>query len=147
MTPACGTSSARRNVTPDCHDHIDRLSDQIGRQAGQPIKMPFRPAVFDRNVFSLDVAGFAQALRSYAPPRGGLPASGRLRNRPRLATGAHNVHPVTMPPDCRAPAAWSTSPTWAYDAEELREQARQVAHPNIRLRLLLSLPTGRIEEL
>ena len=33
-------------------------ADQIGRQCRQPIVLIFRPAVFDRHVFALDVAGF-----------------------------------------------------------------------------------------
>ena len=36
--------------------------DQIGRQRRQPIESAVRPAIFDRHVLALDIAGFAQAL-------------------------------------------------------------------------------------
>ena len=45
-----------------CHDHVDLAADQIGGQCGQPIIVALRPAVFDRHVLSLDVAGLAQPL-------------------------------------------------------------------------------------
>src|SRR5262249_3020619 len=38
------------------------MVDQIRRQRRQPIVVPFRPAVFDRDLASLVYAGFAQAL-------------------------------------------------------------------------------------
>src|SRR4051812_10670928 len=44
------------------HDQIDLAADEIGGQCGQPIVMALRPAVFDRQILSLDVAGFAQSL-------------------------------------------------------------------------------------
>ena len=37
-------------------------ADEIGGQGGQPIIVALCPAVFDRHVLSLDVAGFAQPL-------------------------------------------------------------------------------------
>ena len=45
-----------------CHDQIDLAADEIGGQCGQPIIAAFRPAVLDRHVLSLDIAGFAQSL-------------------------------------------------------------------------------------
>ena len=47
---------------PPCHDHIDLAADEIGDQCGQPIIVVLRPAVFDRYVLPLDIAGFAQSL-------------------------------------------------------------------------------------
>ena len=44
------------------HDHVDLAADEIGGQCGQPIIVALRPAVFDRHVLSLDIAGFAQSL-------------------------------------------------------------------------------------
>ena len=52
----------RRNVVADRHDHIDSAADQIDGQRGQPIIVTLRPAVFDRQVLALDIAGFAQPL-------------------------------------------------------------------------------------
>ena len=44
------------------HDHIDLAGDEIGGQRGQPIRVALAPAVFDRHVLSLNIAGFAQSL-------------------------------------------------------------------------------------
>src|SRR5271169_5992562 len=38
------------------------MVDEIGGQGGQSIVLAFRPAVFDRQILSLDVAGLAQSL-------------------------------------------------------------------------------------
>ena len=54
------------------HDHIDLAADEVGGQCGQPIIAALRPAVFDRHVLSLDIAGFAQSLAE----RGRLGAHG-----------------------------------------------------------------------
>ena len=43
-------------------DDGDPTADQVGRQFRQAIVVIVRPAVFDRHVAALDVAGFAQAL-------------------------------------------------------------------------------------
>ena len=39
-----------------------RPTNQIGRQRRQPIVLVVRPAIFDRHVTALDIAGLAQAL-------------------------------------------------------------------------------------
>ena len=36
--------------------------DQFGRKRRQPIVMTLRPAVFDRDILALDIAGFLEAL-------------------------------------------------------------------------------------
>jgi hypothetical protein len=46
----------------DGYDHGYAAADQIGRERRQPINLIFRPAVFDRHVLALDIAGFLQAL-------------------------------------------------------------------------------------
>ena len=43
-------------------DQIDLAADEVGGQCGQPIIVALRPAVFDRHVLALDIAGFAQPL-------------------------------------------------------------------------------------
>ena len=48
----------------DDHGHL--TADQIGRQRRQSIVLALGPAVFDRDVLALDIAGFVQAL----PERG-----------------------------------------------------------------------------
>ena len=43
-------------------DHGDLPANQFGRQRRQPIDLTLRPAVFDRDVLALDIAGVLQAL-------------------------------------------------------------------------------------
>ena len=47
-------------------DHGDPSANQIGRQRRQPIDLILGPAVFDRDVLALDIAGFLQALAKCA---------------------------------------------------------------------------------
>ena len=56
----CRRSAAGR----DNHGHL--AANQIGRQCRQSIVLALRPAIFDRHVPALDVAGFAQALAERA---------------------------------------------------------------------------------
>ena len=50
----------------DGGDHGDLPANQIGRQRRQPIELIFGPAVFDRHVLALDIAGLLQALAEAA---------------------------------------------------------------------------------
>jgi len=50
----------RRLAVRGNHGHL--AANQIGCQCRQSIAVPFRPAVFDRHVPALDIAGFHQAL-------------------------------------------------------------------------------------
>ena len=43
-------------------DHVDVAADEVGGQCGQPIVVAIRPAVLDRQILSLDIAGFVQSL-------------------------------------------------------------------------------------
>jgi hypothetical protein len=45
-----------------CGDHGDPSANQVGCQLRQPIELTLRPAVFDRHVLALDMAGFFKAL-------------------------------------------------------------------------------------
>src|SRR5439155_3400935 len=57
----------------------------------QPIRMALRPAVFDRNILSLDVAGFAQSLAERGYIRGnrtGRRSAEDTDHRHRLLLGA-----------------------------------------------------------
>ena len=47
-------------------DHGDPSANQIGRQRRQPIDLILGPAVFDRHVLALDIAGVLQALAKSA---------------------------------------------------------------------------------
>jgi len=51
-------------------DHRDLPANQFGRQRRQPLHLVLSPAVFDRDVLALDVAGLLEALteRSQAIP-------------------------------------------------------------------------------
>ena len=50
----------------DRGDHGDLPADQFGRQRRQPIHLILGPAVFDRHVLALDIAGVFQALTKCA---------------------------------------------------------------------------------
>ena len=47
-------------------DHGDLSANQFGRQRRQPIELILGPAVFDRHVLALDIAGVLQALAKCA---------------------------------------------------------------------------------
>src|SRR4051812_46361952 len=66
-----------------CHNHIDLAADEIGSKFGQPIIPVLRPAVFERNVLSLDIAGLAQ------PP---VERGHTWRSRARRRTGEEADH-------------------------------------------------------
>ena len=55
----------RRSAARGNHGHL--TTNQIGRQRRQSIVLALRPAIFDRHVPALDIAGFAQALAERAP--------------------------------------------------------------------------------
>src|SRR5947207_495572 len=46
-----------RNDTAACCDQIDLATDEIGSQCGQSIIAALCPAVFDRQILPLDIAG------------------------------------------------------------------------------------------
>jgi hypothetical protein len=60
----------RRGCAFRCHcrrctareDHVYLATNEVGGQSRQPVIIVLRPAVFDRHILSLDVAGFAQSL-------------------------------------------------------------------------------------
>src|SRR6516162_3762508 len=56
----CGLGRERRIVVADDHRH--RTADQISDQRRQAVKVILRRAVFDRDVLTLDVAGFPQPM-------------------------------------------------------------------------------------
>ena len=51
-------------------DHLDLVGDEVSGQCGQPIVPEFGPAVLDRQVLSLDKAGFVQSLVERGYKRG-----------------------------------------------------------------------------
>ncbi len=54
----CLGGKRRRSGGRGNHGHL--ATDQIGRHRRQPIVLALRPAIFDRYVAAIDVAGFAQ---------------------------------------------------------------------------------------
>src|SRR5262249_60581529 len=70
---ALGRVCGRR---PEGCDHIDFAVNEVSGQGGQPIIVPLRPAVLDRYILSLDIAGFTEALAEY----GGGGGPGRARD-------------------------------------------------------------------
>ena len=63
-----------RRVTALGHDHVDLAADQVSGQRWQSVVADLGPAVFDRDVLALEVAGFAQSLaeRSEHPLSAGV---------------------------------------------------------------------------
>src|SRR3984893_2176453 len=49
-----------RRIVRDKHPHL--TTNQIGRQRRQAIKLTLPPAIFDRHVLALDMAGVGEAL-------------------------------------------------------------------------------------
>jgi hypothetical protein len=47
--------------SPARNDHGHLTANQIGRQRGQSIVLKLRPAIFDRDILSFNIAGFVQA--------------------------------------------------------------------------------------
>ena len=64
----------RRIVAAGCGDHGHLTPNEFGRERRQPIRSSLRPAIFDRDVLTLDVAGLVQASAE-----GGHRRSERLR--------------------------------------------------------------------
>ena len=76
------------------NDHGHLAADQIGRHRRQPIVLTFRPAVFDRDVVALDIAGLVQTFAECGSTRAFSPA-----------TGAREIRPPASPAAARAPQA------------------------------------------
>ena len=55
-----GRARSRNPARRENHIHFPR--DEFGGQARQPVKMCFRPAIFDREVVAVDIAGFEKTL-------------------------------------------------------------------------------------
>src|SRR5215475_8939124 len=95
-------------------DHRHLTAYQIGCEVGQSVSLVLRPAILDRHILALDVAGFAKALAecgqiacTIGRPRGAEEPDHRHRRllracceRPRgrgaeqcdeLATAAHSI--------------------------------------------------------
>ena len=62
----CRLGRERRSGTSGRDDHGDLSANQFGRQRRQSIDLILGPAVFDRHVLALDIAGVLQALAKCA---------------------------------------------------------------------------------
>ena len=62
----CRLGRQRRSEVAGRGDHGDLPANQFGRQRRQPIDLILGPAVFDRHVLALDIAGVLQALAKCA---------------------------------------------------------------------------------
>src|SRR5215470_18256213 len=72
------------------------MVNQIGRQLWQAIISAFRPAVFDRHVLALDVAGFTETLPEwvqYSLFEAGCPAVEQSHHRHRGLLRARRERP------------------------------------------------------
>src|SRR5262249_6956577 len=63
---SCCLGRQRRSNASSRGDHSDPAANQLAGQRWQPIVLTFRPPVFDRYVFALDMAGLLQALAKCA---------------------------------------------------------------------------------
>ena len=86
------------------HDDIDLERNQFGRERGKPLGLPLRPAIFDRDVPTLDVAGFVQPLME--PGYGGVAPVGQAaadepdhRHRLLLRAGGEGPRDSSAPED------------------------------------------------
>ena len=77
---AFAASAAGMNAGRSNHGHL--TTNQIGRQSRQSIVLALRPAVFDRHVPALDIAGFAQALAERAHDGTAVPSGDALLRNP-----------------------------------------------------------------
>ena len=76
-----GFRGKRRSVAR-CDDHCHLAADQIGRQRWQPIVLILRPAVFDRDVLTFDIAGLLQALTECGHTKARAAAGGPPLRKP-----------------------------------------------------------------
>jgi hypothetical protein len=79
-----------------CRDYVDVTIDEVGGQSGQPIIATLRPAVFDRHVLALDVAGLAEPLaerRQTLCTRVGRPGAQVADHRHHLLLRARGQRP------------------------------------------------------
>jgi hypothetical protein len=114
----------RRIVAASCGDHGHLTPDEFGRERRQPIPLSLRPAEFDRDVLTLDVAGLVQASA-----KGGNRRSERLRRlsieepdhrhhwllracreRPRRKAAERDDEFPPPDVDCHATLPWGSCP-------------------------------------
>src|SRR5215472_17273670 len=67
-------------------DHCHLTAYQIGCEVGQSVVLVLRPAILNRHILALDVAGFTNAL-----PEGGQKAC-TIGRRPRAAEQSYHRH-------------------------------------------------------
>jgi len=47
---------------PACHNDVHVQTDQLGREAGEPVVLPLRPAELDGDVLTFHIAQLTQSL-------------------------------------------------------------------------------------
>ena len=99
----CGFGRERRTASPR-RDHGDLPADQFGRQGRQAIELALGPAVVDRYVLSLDIAGFLQTLVKSAQRSRTPRAMWRRGNRSPASPPAAPAPPAATPPPRRRAA-------------------------------------------
>ena len=93
-----------RSGAADRGDHGDLSANQFGRQRRQPIDLTFGPAVFDRHVLALDIAGFLQALAKCAQTVRVRAAMRCRETRSPASPAAARAPPAATPPPRRRAA-------------------------------------------
>src|SRR5262249_41556425 len=70
-------------------DHVNLAPDELGGQCRQPIIVALRPAIFDRQILSLDIVGFTQSLAECCQNR-------FIWSRQGAAEKAHHWHRLLL---------------------------------------------------
>ena len=96
----CRLGRERRSGTAGRDDHGDLSANQFGRQRRQSIDLILRPAVFDRHVLALDIAGVFEALAKSAQPV----------REPVRRCGCRGTRSPASPAAARAPRAATPPP-------------------------------------
>src|SRR5262249_2294251 len=130
-----------------CDDHGDVAADQFARQRRQPVQFVVSPAVFDREVLALDIAGVLEALAEsaqpprialrrlgvYEPDHGYRPRPGRERpSRRRAAEQRDEVassqvrHAGASPPCANADHGWAVGLPRIQGITERRQQCSEI---------------------
>ena len=101
----CRLGRQRRIGTSGRGDHGDLSANQFGRQRRQSIDLILGPAVFDRHVLALDIAGVFEALAECAQTvRDRVRRSGGRGTRSPASPAAARAPPAAMPPPRRRAA-------------------------------------------
>jgi hypothetical protein len=100
----CRFGGKRRGLAAGRHQYGDAAPDEIGRHLRQPVVLPLRPMIFDRDILALDKARFPEAFAKRGDKSGRVvqrPAA-QITNHGEGLLRTHRARP------CRQPCAHDT---------------------------------------